>query len=81
MGIELFACTIRQAHNIKGFKVSVSDSEIRTTQYADDNNIFVSDKQSVKHVLKIAEKFPFISGLSLNKGKTEAMWLSYYRRS
>ena len=45
MGIELFACKIKQARDIKGFKVPGSDSEIRITQYADDNTIFVSNKQ------------------------------------
>ena len=66
MGIELFACKIRQARDIKGFTVPGSDSEIRITQYADDNTIFVSNKQSVKNVLTIAKNVTCMPCLALN---------------
>ena len=42
---------------------------------ADDTTVFVRDYESLERILAIMSIFAKASGLRLNKGKTEAMWL------
>ncbi len=51
------------------------------TQYADDINGFVSDLLSARLFLTAVDEFGTITGLILNKEKTEAMWLGKNRNS
>ena len=64
---------IRQSHLIKG--VSLFGNEIKLSQFADDTNLVCSDLLSVEKALQILDDFGDISGLRLNKEKTQAMWL------
>ena len=43
--------------------------------YADDITLFVSDVESANVVLNTFNKFSEISGLKLNRSKTEVMWI------
>lgn len=49
--------------------------EIKTTMYADDTTVFLSDKESASQLLELPNYFNVISGLEVNSTKTEAMWL------
>ena len=73
IGIELFARALQKDPIIKGIKVG--QSEIKSTQYADDTTVLVRDLESVPHLIKLLEDFKKVSGLEINKHKTEAMWL------
>ena len=53
--------------------------ELKSTQYADDTTVFVRDLDSVSQLLKLLSGFKDISGLEINKHKTEAMWLGSWR--
>ena len=64
---------IRQSHLIK--EVSLFGNEIKLSQFADDTNLVCSDLLSVEKALQILDDFGDISGLRLNKGKIQAMWL------
>ena len=73
--IELMAIKIRQSKDVHGIELFAVDQQIKISQYADDNTIFVRDTESVHAVLDIIEEFKNISGLSLNRIKTQAMWI------
>ena len=75
LACELFACKIRQSYDIKGIKLPGTENEIYIQQYADDATLFLNNLESLNKALGIVECFSEISGLNLNKSKTEAMWL------
>ncbi len=77
LACELLSCKIRQSKNIQGVKLPSNSStkEIKIQQYADDTTLFVNDEMSLKNVLELVESFSKISGLTVNKSKTEAMWI------
>ena len=71
--VELLATEIRSNNNINGIKIGEGVAKI--TQMADDTTVFVSDYESLQRILETMSLFEKASGLRLNKGKTEAMWL------
>lgn len=74
---EILASNIRQNKNITGVKIN--DTEIKCLQYADDTSGILKDIASAKAFLHTVEKFGTYSGLTLNKTKTEGMWLGTNR--
>ena len=78
LGLELMACKLRNNPRIRGIKVPMEDGseqEVLVSQFADDNTLFVEDIESMKNAFLILDDFRIISGLSLNKTKSEALWL------
>ena len=55
--------------------IIVSEKKIKVTQFGEDRTVFVSDHQSVINFLKLLHEFKHTSGLEINTGKTETMWL------
>ena len=76
---EVLACKIRQSKKIEGVKIG--GHNIKVLQYADDTNGIVLNVKSAKHFLYVVEEFGTVSGLSLNKEKTQALWLGKCRNS
>ena len=77
LGIELLARALQKNPTIKG--IQVGNNELKTTQYADDTTVFVRDLDSVPQLIKLLSEFKDISGLEINKHKTEAVWLGSWR--
>ena len=77
IGIELLSSAIQNDPTIKG--IQVGQKEIKITQYADDTTVLVRNLDSVPQLLKLLNNFKNISGLEINKHKTEAMWLGSWR--
>ena len=77
IGLELLARAVKRDALIKG--ITIGNKEIKTSMYADDNTIFVSDTDSILHLLNMLEKFRSISGLQVNTSKTEALWLGCWK--
>ena len=77
LSAELMANKVRQSHLVKG--VFLFGNEIKLSQFADDTNLVCSDLLAVENALKILDDFGDISGLRLNKEKTQAMWLGPWR--
>ena len=73
LSAELMANKIRQSTNVKG--ICLFGNELKLSQFADDTNLICSDLASADNVLQILDDFGNISGLRLNKEKTQAMWL------
>ena len=81
LACEILSCKIRQSQKIKGISVQTrsNKNDIRLQQYADDSTLILSDEASVTESLHLIEIFSKISGLRLNKGKTEAIWLGCWK--
>ena len=81
---EVMANQIRQSKYIHGIKLPFLEydkNEVKITQFADDTTIFVKDEESIKNVLKTFELFSQISGLYINKLKSDAVWIGACRES
>ena len=48
---------------------------IKILQFADDATLFLKDKEDLDVAITVFNLFANISGLRMNKQKTEAMWL------
>ena len=73
--LEILFITIRADENIKGIKIL--DNEIKLTAYADDASYFLRDKNSAQNLLQKIELFSKISGLEVNRTKSECLILSF----
>ena len=51
------------------------DIEIKIAQLADDTTIFVKDNNSICNVITAIKRFSKTSGVKMNLGKSEGMWL------
>ena len=69
LSAELMANKIRQSTNVKG--ICLFGNELKLSQFADDTNLICSDLASADNALQILDDFDNISGLRLNKGRTE----------
>ena len=73
---QLLSVNIKNNHAIHGFKFLENPQfEIKIVQMADDNTVFTSNMLSVNNVLKEIDKFSSVSGIVMNKEKTEGTWL------
>ena len=73
LAIEILTLQIRNDDKIKGIKLG--QSEIKQVLYADDITLFLQDKESIERVQQVFEAFEKISGLKVNKDKTNFVWL------
>jgi len=70
--VELLAISIRNNNDIKG--ISINEHECKINQYADDTFLSLTDEgTSLKEAFNTIESFSKISGLLLNKEKTEIL--------
>ena len=76
---EILAQAIRNNNNIKG--IQIYNKEYKISQYADDTTAFVPDATSAENLFETLRIFRNVSGLELNKSKTEGMWLGSCRYS
>ena len=83
LAIEVLAITLRGCSTIKGIKIKQNRPEdfikLLTAIHADDITLFLEDEKDMRFAISIPEDFADISGLIVNKLKTEAMWLGRYR--
>ena len=76
MATQILSSNVKNNVKIKGVTFKEEpDLEIKIVQLADDTTIFVNDMESVNYVIKTIEKFSLLSGIYINKYKTEGMWL------
>ena len=75
---EILSCGIRQNRNINGVMLP-QNKETKVLQYADDTSMFLKDCKSLIYTIKYFDIFTVVSGLKINKDKTEAMWLGKWK--
>ena len=73
--LEILLINIRSDPNIKGIKIL--NNEVKITAYADDCTYFLKDKQSTELLLSHIYKFSKISGLEINRTKSECLLLEF----
>ena len=73
--LEILFITVRSDENIKGMKIE--NNELKLTAYADDASYFMKDKMSAGNLLKTIENFSKVSGLEVNRSKSECLILSF----
>ena len=73
MVVEILSLHIKQNKNITG--IPVEEFSVKITQLADDTTLFLQDIDSLKEVIDFLNKFKLSSGLKLNMGKTEVIWI------
>ena len=78
--VEILAVMIRENDAIQGININGIDHKI--SQYADDTEVLLSgDKKSFEETIRMIEDFGNKSGLLLNAGKSNAIWLGSKRNS
>lgn len=76
--IELISCKIRQSNLIHGITLPMTDyprNEVKISTFADDTTIFVNSINSLDHALTVLNEFATLSGLRINHGKSDAIWI------
>ena len=73
---DLIACIIKQNENISGIKLKNGTVTSTILQYADDTTLLLDDVNSLKVAVDGIQKFSQVSGLTLNKQKSEIMFRS-----
>ena len=56
------------------------NKSIKITQYADDTRVFVKDIRSAYRLFDLLQQFENCSGLRINQGKSEILWLGLLRQ-
>ena len=74
IGVKILSSAIKRSKEIEGIQIDPNKS-IKITQYADDTTVFVKDIQSVHRLFDLLQQFENCSGLQINQGKSEILWL------
>ena len=77
--VEIMSINIKNSPDIVG--ISVGNHEVKISQLADDTTLFLRDVSSLQNALDFLDTFRKSSGLKLNKGKTEIMWIGAMENS
>ncbi len=77
--IEILAHHIRKDDDIRG--ITVSSTEIKLSQLADDTTCFLSDLPSLEKLLTTFQTFSQCAGLKINFDKTKAKYIGSLRDS
>lgn len=80
VGVELLALKIRHSEACGGIDIT-ADKILRVLLYADDITVFVKNRNNVRILLAILDRFSQFSGLRLNKQKSEAMGIGSLRNA
>ena len=78
LAIELLACKLRKCPNVKGLSLTGSVDIVNVAKillYADDITLLLQDDGDMRNALMIFDEFSLISGLYINRNKSEALWL------
>ena len=73
--LEILFITIRSDGNINGFVIK--NNEFKLTSYADDATYFLKNQNSTENLLLTIQNFSKISGLEVNKTKSECLLLDF----
>ena len=74
IGLELLAIRLRESNNFNGLTID-TEHILKILLYADDITVFLENENDFQQVMLIIDKFSKVSGLRLNKNKSEAMGL------
>ena len=75
--IEILSLFIRNDERIEG--IHVYNSNIRVSLYADDVTIYLKSERDLRRIIQILDSFKILSGLTMNRDKSELIALGYYK--
>jgi len=73
LSLELLSLKIREDRNIRG--ITFGEEEIKLITFADDTTAFLQDESDAKKLFKYLQGFEKLAGLTINKQKSEGLWL------
>lgn len=79
LALELLTHKIRENNEIRGIRFGEQD--IKLVAFADDTTVFLRDETDATKLFKILQKFEKVSGLKINRGKSEGFWLGAQKNS
>ena len=79
LAAEIMSHEIRNNNEIKGLQYL--DKEIKLMSYADDTTVFLKSKDDAASLFSYLQNFERVSGLKINKEKTEGLWLGTQKSS
>ena len=79
LALELLIINIKDNKDIKG--MAFGEEEIKVVAFADDTTVFMRDMTDAKTLLKILCSFEKVSGLKINREKSEGFWLGANKNS
>lgn len=78
LGVEILSRKLSSSDRVRG--LLIDNKELRNFHYADDSFIFFHpSEENLRNVFNILTKFTKISGLIVNKGKSNAIWIGSMR--
>jgi hypothetical protein len=71
--VEIMAIKLRETKHIRGIEIKLNSitGNLKICQLADDTTLFLKTKHEITIAMNIIEEFGNLSGLKLNKYKTE----------
>jgi len=76
LAVEVMAIKLRETKQIRAIEIKLNSTtgNLKICQLADDT-LFLKSKHEITIAMNIIEEFGNLSGLKLNKNKTEGIWL------
>lgn len=71
IAVEVLAICIRQSPSLGG--ISIGNEDMVISQFADDMTVFARDETSVVSLLKVIDSFGAVSGLQINRDKSNLL--------
>ena len=79
LAVEILATVVRDNVEIKG--IAIEQQETKLLQYADDTTAVLSNIESAHRLFQLLDEFKKLSGLKINRSKTEGMWIGTLKDS
>ena len=83
LAVEIMAIKLRQNKGLKGIEIKLNgrDCSLKICQLADDTTLFLKSRKDISLAMNIIETFGTLSGLKLNRNKTDGIWLGRLKHS
>ena len=77
LSVEIMALGLRSNTHIKGITIKLDEKKhsIQISQLTNDTTLFISSKEEIASALNEIDIFRSLSGLMLNRNKTQGMWV------
>ena len=78
---EALAVKIRSSTMVEGIQIKIENQthNIKICQLTDDTTLLLKNQHEITAPLHIIEEYGVLSGLQLNRNKTEGLWLGRFR--